>query len=144
MPISVLLAEDHLLFRQDVRTLLEAHADLQIVGEATSGREAMTLAERLQPDVIVLDLVLPGLSGLEILNRLRGQQPKTHIVILSMHAEEVYVRNALYHGVSGYVLKEDAFSHLVPALREAVAGRQYLSPLLRRQLDQEDKLAPLV
>ncbi len=141
MSISVLLAEDHVLFRQDVRTLLQAHPDLQIVGEATNGREAMALAEQLNPDVMVLDLVLPGLSGLEVLNRLHRQQPGMRIVVLSMHAEEVYVRNALYHGVSGYVLKEDAFHHLVPALREAVAGRQYLSPLLQRQVDEENGLS---
>jgi DNA-binding NarL/FixJ family response regulator len=138
MSTSILLAEDHPLFRQDVRTLLEAHPDLQILGEASSGREAMVLAERLRPDIIVLDLVLPGFGGLEVLNRLRRLLPNTRIVILSMHAEEVYVRNALYHGISGYILKEDTFTHLVPALREAIAGRQYLSPLLRQQIDQQD------
>lgn len=137
MPISILLAEDHLLFRQDVRLLLESHPDLQIVGEASSGREAMALAQSLSPDIIVLDLVLPGLSGLEVLNRLRQQSPNVRIVVLSMHAEEVYVRNALQHGVSGYILKEDTFSHLVPALREAAAGRQYLSPMLRQWIERQ-------
>jgi DNA-binding NarL/FixJ family response regulator len=142
MPVSILLAEDHLIFRQDVRLLLESHPDLQIVGEATNGREAIALAEGLCPDIIVLDLVLPGMNGLEVLNRLRRQAPKVRVVILSMYAEEAYVRNALDHGASGYVLKEDAFSHLVPALREAIVGRRYLSPLLQQQLERQDSPSP--
>ncbi len=142
MPISILLAEDHLIFRQDVRLLLESYPDLQIIGEATNGRDAVALAESLRPDIIVLDLVLPGMSGLEVLDRLCQRGPSVRIVILSMHAEDVYVRNALDHGVNGYVLKEDAFVHLVPALRAAALGRRYLSPLLEQQLRQSEGGGP--
>ena len=130
-PISILLAEDHLLFRQDIRRLLEAQSDVRIVGEVATGREAITSALRLCPNIVVLDLMMPGLGGIEVLNRLQQQCPEMRIVILSMHAEEVYVNTALLHGASGYVVKEDAFSHLVPAVRAVVAGRQYLSPQLR-------------
>ena len=127
---SILLADDHRIVRQGLRALLEAEVDLHLAGETGDGLEAVQLAEQLQPDVIVLDLMMPGLNGLEATRRIKSCCPKTHIVILSMHTDEGYVLEALRNGASGYVLKDSSADDLVRAVREVVAGRRYLSPPL--------------
>ncbi len=110
--------------------MLEAETDLRVVGEAGDGLAAIQQVERLQPDVLVLDLVMPALDGLEVTRRVRQRSPQTRVVILSMHANESYVLEALRAGVSAYVLKESTADELVRAVREAVVGRRYLSPPL--------------
>ena len=128
--ITVILADDHKIVRQGLHAVLEANPDLRIVGEAGSGREAVCLVERLQPAVLVLDLVLPELNGLEVIRQLNKRAPKTRIVVLSMHNDECYVVQALKNGAAAYVLKDASAVHLVRAVRAAAANRRYLSPPL--------------
>jgi DNA-binding NarL/FixJ family response regulator len=127
---TLVLAEDHHVVRQGLRALLQAEPDLTIVGEAGDGLEAVRLVERLEPDVLVLDLILPGLNGLEVTRQVSQRSPRTRVVILSMHAAEAYVLEALRNGAAGYVLKDASAADLVRAVKEAVAGRHYLSPPL--------------
>jgi two-component system response regulator NreC len=128
MIISLLLVDDHTVFREGVRALLETTNGFHVVAEADNGNEALILAERLRPDVVVLDWVMPGLSGREVLQRLKKQQPEAHVIILSMHADEAYVSSAVQSGASGYILKEDIVGHLAQAVRAAAAGQRYFSP----------------
>lgn len=128
MTISVVLADDHPLVRRGLRAALEADPELAVVAEAGDGLEAVRLAERLEPDVLVLDLMMPGLGGLDVLPIVRRRSPRTRVVILSVSANEDYVLQALKNGASGYVLKGCEPAHAVEAVRRAAAGRRYLSP----------------
>lgn len=128
MPVSILLVDDHPIVRQGLTTLLKSEADLEIVGEAEDGPAALRLLEQLQPQVMILDLMLPGLSGLEVARRASRRAPDTRIVILSMHAHEAYVAEALAAGATAYVTKGAAGAELVQAVRAAAEGRRYLSP----------------
>ena len=130
MTISILLADDHHVVRQGLRALLEAETDFHVLGEASDGLEAVQQVERLQPDVLLVDVMMPGLSGLEAARQVRERFPKTQVVVLSMHSNEAYVLEALRNGAMGYVLKDSDAAELVNAVREAYAGRRYLSPPL--------------
>ena len=110
--------------------LLEAEPDFVIVGEASDGLEAIALVEQLRPDILVVDVMMPGVNGLEVTRQVSNRLPETRIVILSMHSDEAYVLEALRNGASGYVLKDSSASDLVQALREVSDGRRYLSPPL--------------
>ncbi|MGB4976865.1 MAG: response regulator transcription factor [Anaerolineae bacterium] len=142
-----MLADDHPIVRQGLRALLEAETDFQLVGEAGDGLEAVGLVERVKPDVLVLDLMMPGLAGFEVARQTRQRSPQTRIVILSMHADEGYVLEALTAGASAYVLKKSATADLVKAIRDAIAGRRFLSPPLSEHLIdayvEKTKSAPL-
>lgn len=127
---TILLADDHRIVRQGLRALLTGEADFEVVGEADDGREALELVKRLTPDVLVLDLMMPGLNGLEVARQLPRQSPGVRVVVLSMYDDEGFVLEALANGVSGYVLKDSNSSDLVHAVREVAAGRRYLSPPL--------------
>lgn len=127
---TIALADDHIVVRQGLRALLETEPDFRIVSEAGDGPEAVHLVERLQPDVLVLDLMLPGLSGLEVTRLVSQSSPKTRVLILSMYADEAYVLRALKNGAAGYVLKDSSAADLVQAVREVACGRRYLSPPL--------------
>ncbi len=127
---TIVLADDHRIVRQGLRVLLTAEADFKVVGEAGDGREALELVKRLNPDVLVLDLMMPGLNGLEVARQLNKQASKVGVVVLSMHDDEGFVLEALANGVSAYVLKDSNSSDLVQAVREVAAGRRYLSPPL--------------
>jgi two-component system response regulator NreC len=136
MTTTIMLADDHKIVRQGLRALLEAEPDLHLVGETGDGLEAVQLAERLCPDVLVLDLMMPGLGGLEVTLQVGKRSPQTRVIILSMHADEAYVLEALKNGAAGYVLKESSADELVQAVREVVAGRRFLSsPLSERAID---------
>jgi len=136
MPVSILLADDHQVVRQGLRALLEAEPDFRVVGEAADGLEATRLVERLHPDVAVVDLIMPGLNGMEVTRQITARVPKTRVVVLSMHANEAYVLEALRNGAAAYVLKDSSATDLVHAVREVAAGRRYLSPpLSERALD---------
>jgi len=127
---TIVLADDHHVVRHGLRSLLEAEPDFSVVGETGDGLEAAQLVERLQPDVLVLDMMMPGLNGLEVTRQVGQRSRRTHVVILSMHANEAHVLEALRAGAAAYVLKESTYAELVHAVREAVAGRRYLSPPL--------------
>ena len=127
---TILLADDHPVVRQGLRALLEAEQDFTIVGEAADGLEVAGLVERLRPNVLVLDLMLPGLGGIEVTRQICHRFPQTRVVILSMYANEAYVLEALRNGAAGYVIKEASAAQLVQAVREVSAGRRYLSPPL--------------
>jgi len=127
---TIVLADDHHVVRQGLRGLLEAEPDFSVVGETGDGLEVAQLVERLQPDVLLLDLMMPGLNGLEVTRRLSQRSLQTRVVILSMYANEAYVLEALRAGAAAYVLKESTSAELVRAIREAIAGRRYLSPPL--------------
>jgi DNA-binding NarL/FixJ family response regulator len=127
---TIVLADDHRIVRQGLRALLASEADLEVIGEADDGREALELVRRLSPDVLVLDLMMPGLNGLEVARQLPRQSPGVRVVVLSMYDDEGFVLEALANGVSGYVLKDSNSSDLVHAVREVAAGRRYLSPPL--------------
>ncbi len=129
-PLTIVLADDHHVVRSGLRVLLENDLSCNVVGEAGNGPEALALVERLQPDVLVADLIMPGLSGLEVARQTRIVSPQTRIVILSMHADESYVREALRAGVTAYVLKETLSNEFLYAIQQAAQGRRYLSPPL--------------
>ncbi len=133
---TVLLVDDHHVVRQGLRVLLEAEPGLSVVGEAADGLEVAKLVEHLKPNVLVLDLVMPSLNGLEVTRHVRQHFPETRVVILSMYANEAYVLQALRNGADGYVLKDATATELVQAVREAAAGRRYLSaPLSERAIE---------
>ncbi|MCX6032831.1 MAG: response regulator transcription factor [Chloroflexi bacterium] len=132
--MKIVLADDHPIVRQGLRALLEAETDFQVIGEAGDGLEAVALVERVEPDVLVLDLMMPGLAGLEVARQTRQHSPQTRVVILSMHADESYVLEALTAGASAYVLKRSTTGDLVKAIRDAIAGRRFLSPPLSDRL----------
>jgi len=127
---TIVLAEDHHIVRQGIRAILEREPGFDVVGESGDGLEAAQLVEHLQPDVLVLDLMIPSLSGVEVARQVRQRSPNTCIVILSMHAAEPYVLEALQAGAMAYVLKESHSDELVRAIRNALEGRRYLSPPL--------------
>jgi len=133
MTWTLLLADDHLIVRQGLRALLARETDLRLVGEAAEGLEALRLVERLRPDVLVLDLMMPGLNGLDVARQVARRSPETRVVILSMHAHEAYVLEALLAGASAYVLKESSSDELVKAIRAVTTGRRYLSPPLSEE-----------
>jgi len=132
-PITVVLADDHHVVRNGLRALLGAEPDVSVVGEAADGLETVALVERLRPKVLVADLMMPALNGLEITRQVLRRSPDTRVVILSMYSNEAYVLEALKIGASGYVLKGATASDLLTAIREAAAGRHYLSPPLSEQ-----------
>jgi DNA-binding NarL/FixJ family response regulator len=127
---TIVLAEDHAVVRNGLRALLEAEADLAVIGEAADGLVALELVARLQPTVLVADVVMPGLSGLDVAREVRERSPGTRTVILSMYANEAYVVEAIGNGAHGYVVKDASARDFVHAVREAAAGRRYLSPPL--------------
>lgn len=128
---SIVLADDHSVVRAGLRALLEGGGSgFKVVGEASDGLEAVQLVERQRPDVLVVDVMMPGLNGIEVTRQVRQRAPRTRVVVLSMHASEPYVLEALRHGASGYVLKDSSSDQLVQAVREVAEGRPYLSPPL--------------
>jgi len=126
--IRILLADDHAVVRQGFRMILSAHPDLEIVGEAGNGREAVELAATLRPDVVVMDVAMPELNGIEATRRLTADNPHTRVVALSMHKDSVYVREILRAGARGYLLKDSVADDLVAAVRAVASGEGYLSP----------------
>jgi DNA-binding NarL/FixJ family response regulator len=133
-PITVLLAEDHEIVRQGLRKLLEAEHDLQVVGEAATGRQAVALTRQLHPAVVVMDIAMPLLNGLEAARQIRQRVPDTRVVILSAHSDDAYVEQAIASGASGFLLKQTSSQALATAIREAVEGRTFFSPAIDKQL----------
>jgi DNA-binding NarL/FixJ family response regulator len=132
--IRVLLADDHALVRAGMRSLLNAMAEVEVVGEAASGEEALDLAGRERPDIVLMDIAMKGMSGLDAAARLRERHPEVRVVILSMHAGEEYVLKALRAGAVGYLLKDAATGELELALRSVMRGESWFSPAVSRQV----------
>lgn len=128
--ITIVLADDHLIVRQGVRALLTAEPDFQVIGETGDGLEAVELVKKACPDVVILDLMMPGLNGIEVARQLSKQVPQTKIIILSMYDDEGFVLEALTNGASAYVLKDTGSGDLINAVREVKRGHRYLSPPL--------------
>ena len=126
--IRILLADDHSVVRQGFRLILEAQPDMEVVGEASNGREAIQQAEKLRPDVVVMDVALPELNGIEATRRINQALPRTRVLALSMHKDSVYVREILRAGARGYLLKDAIDSDLVDAVRHVARGEGYISP----------------
>ena len=133
-PIRVLLADDHTLVRAGIRGLVANLSDVEVVGEAGDGHEALRLAEALHPDVVLLDIGMPGLNGLEVAARLTKIDPMIRTVILSMHMSEEYVLQALRAGAAGYLLKGSAVAELEVAIRAVARGDTYLSPAVSKRV----------
>jgi len=126
--IRILLADDHAVVRQGFKMILEAQPDMEIVGEAGNGREAVELAGQLRPDVVVMDVAMPELNGIEAARRLVDANPHAKILALSMHKDSVYVREILRAGARGYLLKDSVAADLVAAVRSVAGGQSWLSP----------------
>lgn len=133
-PISVLIADDHTLVRAGIRSLLESFGGVEVVAEASDGREAIGLLRTHNPDIILMDIAMRGLNGLEAAARIRKSHPKIRIIMLSMHASEEYVLQALRSGAAGYLLKDSATLELELALKAVMNGETYLSPPISRQV----------
>lgn len=131
-----MLADDHQIVRQGLRALLETEPDLQIIGEAADGSETVQLVETLQPDILVVDIMMGGMNGIEVTRQISKRATKPKVVVLSMYSNEAYVIEALQAGASGYVLKEATANELVRAIHEAIAGRRYLSSSLSERAIQ--------
>ncbi len=125
--ISLVLADDHLLFRAGLRSMLEHEGELQIIGEAEDGHAAAQLVERLRPDILLLDISMPGLNGLETMRKLQELQVATRVIILSMHSDRHYVTEAIKAGARGYLLKDSTLEELVVGIRSVMRGDIYLS-----------------
>jgi DNA-binding NarL/FixJ family response regulator len=132
--VRILLAEDHHLVRQGIRALLERQPGIEIVGEAADGLEALHMVEDLRPDIVLMDITMPGLNGLEVLRRVRPRLPGVRVLMLSVHEEEEFVLRALQAGASGYLLKRSLGVELLMAIRAAQRGDVFLSPAVSHTL----------
>jgi two-component system response regulator NreC len=132
--IRVLIADDHAIVRDGLRQLLNGQQDMEAVGEAGDGREALEKAKSLHPDVVLLDVAMPRLTGLEVISLIRESAPDSQIVVLSMHAKETYVQQALAAGALGYVLKASPSQDILEAIRAARRGEYFLSSRLRAEV----------
>ncbi|MDY6918534.1 MAG: response regulator transcription factor [Chloroflexota bacterium] len=146
MSIRVVVADDHTIVRQGLRSLLEDEPDIKVVGEADDGRSAVDVVQELKPDVVVMDLAMPGMNGVEATRQIRTSQPSVKVIALSMYSDEGFVHGVLDAGAAGYLLKDCAVEELANAVRLAMEGGTYLSPGVARtvvdgyvrQLKQEE------
>jgi DNA-binding NarL/FixJ family response regulator len=135
--ISVFLADDHQMFRQGLCTLLSATSDIKVLGEASDGQESLQEIERLKPDVAVLDIAMPGLTGIEVAKRLEKISPKTKTLILTMHADCFFAVEALKANALGFMLKEESFDMFIDAVRTVASGSMFISPTLETPVLKE-------
>ena len=133
-PIRVLLADDHTLIRAGLRMVVVSQPDFTVVGEASDGREAVALAEQLKPDVVVMDIGMPSLNGIEACRQIHDSLPGSQVIMLSMHSDEGYVLRALKAGAKGYMLKDSAEADLASAIRAVRAGKSFFSPAVSKIL----------
>ncbi len=130
----VLVADDHLVVRKGIRAILEMEHDLRVVGEARDGPEALALCRELEPDIVLLDISMPGMSGIEVARRVQQEQPQTRVILLTMHEEDEYFFEAVAVGVAGYVVKGASADELLFAVRSVQQGGIYLYPSLAKKL----------
>jgi len=138
----IVMADDHYLIREGLRSILEENADLQVVGEASDGLELLFLLDRLKPHLVILDISMPNLRGIETARQIKMKYPGIKILILTMHQEREYLYEAISAGVEGYLLKEDAEKDLLFAIEIIRQGKGFLSPILRANLEEKHKLLP--
>ncbi len=145
--VRIVLADDHTILREGLRALLSADPDFEIIGEAGDGREAVRCVEKLGPDLLLMDLSMPRMSGMDAISEIKKRYPKTKIIALTVHKTEEYLLSTLQAGVDGYVLKDATHDELVMAIHNVMAGKRYLSPgisekVIEGYLDgKEDSLA---
>ena len=132
--VQILLADDHTILRTGLRLLLEREPGFAVVSEASNGREAVEAVSRDRPDVVIMDIAMPLLNGIEATKRISAEQPKTAVIILSVHSDEAYILRALKAGARGYLLKDSAEHDLIQAVRVVAAGKAYFSPAVSRIL----------
>ena len=140
--ITVLLAEDHTIVREGLRTLLQAEGDLEVIGEADTGRQAVDLTKKLHPAVVVMDIAMPQLNGLEATRQIRKAVPDTKVLILSAHSDDAYVEQMVALGAVGYLLKQTSAHFLAEAIREVHQGRTFFSPTIARRLQNHPRQPP--
>jgi DNA-binding NarL/FixJ family response regulator len=129
-----LLADDHTVVRQGLRALLQAEPDIEIAGEAETGRQAVQLTRALRPDVVVMDIAMPGLNGLEATRQILRKMPSSRVLILSSYSDDEYLHQSAEAGAAGYLVKQGAVTELVNAIREAKKGNAFLSPAISKRL----------
>ncbi|MBI2216231.1 MAG: response regulator transcription factor [Candidatus Rokubacteria bacterium] len=137
MTVRALLADDHALFRAGLRKLLETFEGVEIAGEAADGHEALELVERYRPHLLILDIAMPGLNGIEVTARVVREHPSTRVIVLSMHSAEEYVLRAIRAGADGYVLKDATPAELEEAIRTVSRGHTYLHPAVSRHVVED-------
>jgi DNA-binding NarL/FixJ family response regulator len=135
--ITVLLAEDHMIVREGFRSLLKAESDIEVVGEAQTGRQAVAMAKQLRPAVVVMDIAMPLLNGLEATRQIRKAVPGTKVLMLSAHSDDAYVEQAIAFGAVGFLLKQTSSHDLSRAIREAQNGNKFFSPSIAKRLHDQ-------
>ncbi len=130
MSIRILIADDHKIMLDGLKVLIEAQPDMKVVGQALNGREAVKLAHKEKPDMVIMDVAMPGLNGLEAMRQILSENPKTKVIALSMHSDSRYVTGMLSAGASGYILKHCAFEELAHAIHTVRSNQVYLSPAI--------------
>ena len=134
MAIRIVIADDHDIIRAGIKSVLSAHTEYEVCAEAVNGEEALEVAERVKPDILLLDITMPKISGLDIISRVKRVSPQTKIIIISVHKLGAYVLKALHQGVSGYLHKENVAEELILALRKVTAGKVYLGEAISEYL----------
>jgi two-component system response regulator NreC len=132
--IRVVVADDHTILRQGIKALLDNQEEIEVVGEAKDGREAIKAIEELSPDVILMDIAMPGLNGLEATRRIKKKFPMTKVVVLTMHTNEEYIFQILNAGADGYLVKETAFQDLISAINSVHRGEAFMSPSISKKV----------
>lgn len=143
MPIRILIVDDHGVLRAGLRALLSAEPDLEVVGEIADGQQVFHLAGELHPDVVLLDISMPGLSGIEITRRLKESRPEMRVLILTFHEDESLLQEAIRAGAAGYIVKRAAESELIDAIRAVWRGDLYVHPIMTRALLKDLSPAPI-
>ena len=133
-PIKIFLADDHTIVRQGLAKLLEAESDLEVIGEAEDGREAVNKVQKSKPDIVIMDIAMPLLNGIEATRQIKKISPQTKIIILSMHSHDRYISELIGLGASGYLLKDSTGGEIIKAISAAVKGDVYLSPTISRRV----------
>lgn len=136
-PVRILLADDHTLFRKGLRLLLEGQPGFEVVGDAADGRSAVAMTEQLDPDVVVMDIAMPALNGIEAARQISAKLPRSAVVFVSMHSDEAYVLKALKCGARGYLLKDSAEQDLINAIVAVNEGKAFFSPAISKMLMEE-------
>jgi two-component system response regulator NreC len=137
MSIKLVLADDHNLIRAGLQSLIEKETDLQIIGQASDGRQTVSLVQKLKPDIVIMDISMPGLNGIEATRQIKAMNENIKVIALSVHEEASYVRRMLKAGASGYLVKHSEFKELVEAIRAVAREQLYLSPHVSNQLVQD-------